>query len=182
MSKAKLRVAMRSGRKAYVASLDEVKRGELEAALAAHLAPLVAPASIVGAYHPKGSEIDPRRALTIATATAYPSFAPGGHEFAFRVGECHENGPHGIAQPLCTLGAVSPDLVIIPLLAVDSVGHRLGQGGGHYDRVLPGLRAKGARLIGVGWEMQQLAFRLAAEPWDIPLDGFASPSRLAMFR
>lgn len=182
MSKAELRVAMRRARKAYVLSLDEVARWELETALARHLAPLVAAAAIVGAYHPQGSEIDPRRALQAAAATAFPSFTPGVAEFAFRAGECIEKGPHGIPQPLCGTGPVGPDLVIVPLLAIDPSGHRLGQGGGHYDRVLPELRARGARLIGVGWDMQRIDFGLAHEPWDVTLDGFACPSALEMFR
>lgn len=182
MSKAELRSAMRSARKTYVASLEEVGRWELESALAAHLAPLVAAASIIGAYHPQGSEIDPRRAVQAAPSFAFPSFTPGEPRFAFRAGDCSEIGPHGIPQPVCMVQPVTPDLVIVPLLAVDPAGHRLGQGGGHYDRVLPELRAAGARLIGVGWDLQRLPFALAHEPWDVPLDGFACPSMLELFR
>ena len=182
MSKPELRAAMRSARKAYVASLDDLTRWELEAALAAQLASLVSEAAVVGAYHPQGSEIDPRSALQTASSVAFPSFTPGETQFAFRQGECSESGPHGIPQPLCTVQPVTPDLVIVPLLAIDAAGHRLGQGGGHYDRVLPELRARGARLVGVGWDLQRLSFPLPHEPWDIPLDGFACPSALEMFR
>ena len=54
-------------------------------------------------------------------------------------------------------------------------------GKGHYDRALPGLRDHGARLIGVGWPFQLLAEPIAPDPWDIPLDGFASPAGLVEF-
>ena len=76
---------------------------------------------------------------------------------------------------------VEPDLILVPLLAVDRKGMRLGQGGGHYDRALPALKAKGARVIGVGWAMQLLDTLLVADPWDVPLDAFASPDGLVEF-
>jgi 5-formyltetrahydrofolate cyclo-ligase len=77
---------------------------------------------------------------------------------------------------------VEPDLVLVPLIAVDSTGARLGRGKGHYDRVLGKLRRSGARLIGVGWPMQRLQDTIAADPWDVHLDAFASPDGVTWFR
>ena len=72
--------------------------------------------------------------------------------------------------------------MFVPLLAVDSRGNRLGQGGGHYDRALPALRDAGATIIGVGWAVQLVDGDLPIDPWDVPLDGFAAPEGVKMGR
>jgi 5-formyltetrahydrofolate cyclo-ligase len=76
---------------------------------------------------------------------------------------------------------VDPDLILVPLIAIDGRGTRLGRGKGHYDRALARLRKSGARLIGVGWQIQRLADRIPADDWDIPLDAFASPKGVERF-
>jgi 5-formyltetrahydrofolate cyclo-ligase len=43
------------------------------------------------------------------------------------------------------------------------------------------LKKSGARLIGVGWAMQRLTETIPADPWDVPLHGFASPDGLEIF-
>jgi 5-formyltetrahydrofolate cyclo-ligase len=67
-------------------------------------------------------------------------------------------------------------------VAIDRHGTRLGQGKGHYDRVLGRLREHGALLIGIGWEAQKLDATIPSDAWDIPLDGFASQEGMEMFR
>ena len=76
---------------------------------------------------------------------------------------------------------VEPDLILVPLIAIDERGTRLGRGKGHYDRALGRLRKTPAILIGVGWSMQKLADTIPADEWDVPLDGFACPDALTMF-
>ena len=76
---------------------------------------------------------------------------------------------------------VEPDLVLVPLIAIDGNGTRLGRGKGHYDRALVGLKKRGARLIGIGWQLQRLVETIQADEWDIPLDAFASPDGLEVF-
>ena len=142
----------------------------------------MAGAARVAAYHPVGSEIDPRAAFEGTAPPLLPCFAPGEDRFSFRAGDPVGTGPNGIPQPHHDAAASIPDLVLVPLLGCDPGGQRLGQGGGHYDSVLPGLRKAGATLIGVGWALQRLPFPLPVEPWDVPLDGFASPEGLEMFR
>ena len=173
---------MRSARKAFVASLSNEERGRLEARLAEDLRPLIDNAPAVGGYHAVGSEIDPARALALAARHALPTFDAGAEHFAYRLGPANSEGPHAIPQPGPHAPLVDCSLVLVPLLAIDRSGHRLGQGGGHYDRVLPALRELGALLIGVGWDFQRLDFSLPNEPWDVALDGFASPSGLEMLR
>ena len=72
--------------------------------------------------------------------------------------------------------------MLVPWSRSTAQGTRLGQGKGHYDRVLAKLREHGALLIGVGWQVQKLDEIIPADPWDVPLDGFASPDGLEMFR
>ena len=72
--------------------------------------------------------------------------------------------------------------MLVPLVAIDRAGTRLGQGKGHYDRVLGELKRRGALLIGVGWRVQLIAGLIAPDPWDVPLDGFASPEGVDTWR
>jgi 5-formyltetrahydrofolate cyclo-ligase len=84
-------------------------------------------------------------------------------------------------QPARRHPRVEPDLILVPLVAIDGSGTRLGRGKGHYDRALLSLKKKGARLIGIGWAMQRLTEGIPGDAWDVPLDGFASPDGLELF-
>lgn len=184
--KVALRRLAREGRKVFVEGLAREDREALEAKLAGVLAPLLDNSHIVGGYCPLPSEISPFPALEAASAdgktVAYPAFADHQATFRFLSGDPSEAGPWACFQPPLDAPEVHPDLVLVPLVAIDGKGTRLGQGKGHYDRVLARLREHGALLIGVGWAVQKLEAVIPAEPWDIPLDGFASPSGLEMFR
>ena len=184
--KSRIRAAMRDRRRAFAASLDPDTRAALEDGLAEALAPLFATAAIVAAYHPMKDEISPlgaiKRAAAAGLTTAFPFFVDRDSRMTFRTGTPVDPGPWGILQPQADAAIVSPDLILMPLVAIDEAGNRIGMGKGHYDRALPGLRDAGARLIGVGWEFQRLDERLAPDPWDVRLDGFASPAGLEMFR
>jgi 5-formyltetrahydrofolate cyclo-ligase len=186
MSKSELRKVMRSQRRSFVAALDPAERERLEGRLAEMIWPLVERARILAGYEPMGSEISPKDTLWRAgnswITTALPAFRSKESLMIFRSGQCAEDCPVGGVQPPHQAKEVIPDLVLVPLLAIDPAGHRLGQGGGHYDRVLPALRATGATLIGIGWELQRLDFPLPHDSWDVALDGFASPAGLEMFR
>jgi 5-formyltetrahydrofolate cyclo-ligase len=154
--------------------------------LAQILAPLLANSRIVGGYCPLPSEISPLPALEAAAANgaiiAYPAFADHQAAFRFLAGEPSESGPWACFQPPLDAPEVFPDLVLVPLVAIDGKGTRLGQGKGHYDRVLAKLREHGALLIGLGWAVQKVDEVIPVDPWDVPLDGFASPEGLEMFR
>jgi 5-formyltetrahydrofolate cyclo-ligase len=77
------------------------------------------------------------------------------------------------------------DLILVPLVGFDSAGNRLGMGGGFYDQTLAFLQRRShwrkPRLLGIAYDFQQLD-QLPAEPWDIPLDGIATESRIHLFR
>lgn len=185
LSKESLRRAALDARKAFVRTLSDGQRTVLEQRLAQQLTSFFAGVSVVAGYCPLGSEISPLLAMEEARAVgaiaAYPSFKDPAKPFRFLAGDPLEPGPFGIMQPARRHPAVEPDLVLVPLIAVDGAGTRLGRGKGHYDRALIRLKKSGARLIGVGWAMQRLSQAIPADAWDVPLDGFASPDGLEMF-
>jgi 5-formyltetrahydrofolate cyclo-ligase len=185
LSKETLRRAALDARKAFVRTLSDADRARLEQRLAEHLTSLFAGVAVVGGYCPLGSEISPapatEEARSVGAIVAYPCFSNPAKPFRFLAGDPLEPGPFGIMQPAHRHPAVQPDLVLVPLIAVDGQGTRLGRGKGHYDRALVSLKKNGARLIGVGWPMQRLTETIPHDEWDIPLDAFASPDGLEVF-
>ena len=186
LSKESLRRIALDARKAFVATLSDAERALLEQRLARHLTSLCTEAKVVGGYAPLGSEISPLAAIEEARAVgrivAFPAFDHPAKPFKFRAGDPLEPGPFGIMQPKPRTPVVEPDLILVPLIAVDGNGTRLGRGKGHYDRALARLKKSGARLVGVGWPLQRLVEMIPTDDWDIPLDAFASPERLEIFR
>jgi 5-formyltetrahydrofolate cyclo-ligase len=77
------------------------------------------------------------------------------------------------------------DLVLLPLVAVDAHGTRLGTGAGFYDRCLHHLRAgrrwRRPRLIGVAYDFQRVT-ALEAGAWDVPLDALLTEKDLHSFK
>lgn len=185
VAKAALRDSMRDRRHAFAQGLGADTRAAMEGQLADALESLVFAARVVAGYFPMRDEIDVQLALSRAQGMgktcALPSFLDRDAPMTFRAGPPLENGPWGIRQPATSGAMLSPDLLLIPLLAIDRAGNRVGMGKGHYDRALPGLLAAGARLIGVGWDFQLIDGLIVADPWDVPLHGFASPSGLQEF-
>ncbi|OIQ45944.1 MAG: 5-formyltetrahydrofolate cyclo-ligase [Roseobacter sp. MedPE-SW] len=89
-------------------------------------------------------------------------------------------GPFGAAVPEVD-DYFDPEILIVPLVAFDSHGGRLGYGGGFYDRTLELLRAKRSTLaIGFAFEAQE-ATDLPLEATDQPLDMVVTESRVLQF-
>ncbi len=77
---------------------------------------------------------------------------------------------------------LEPDIVIVPLIAFDRRGHRLGYGAGHYDATLTALRkTKDITAVGVAFAEQMVLFPLPAEPHDQPLDLVITPEKVYSF-
>ena len=185
LSKETLRRAALEARKAFVRTLSDADKARLEHRLAENLTSLFAGVAVVGGYCPLGSEISPlpatEEARSVGAIVAYPCFANPAKPFRFLAGDPLEPGPFGMMQPAKRHPVVQPDLVLVPLIAVDGLGSRLGRGKGHYDRALVRLKKNGARLIGVGWPIQRLGETIPRDEWDVPLDAFASPEGLEVF-
>ncbi len=106
-------------------------------------------------------------------------------EFAqWRSGDDVVANRFGIPEPGSDAEIISArdlDLVLVPLLAFDAAGNRLGTGGGYYDATLAFLhsvlRPAKPLLIGIGYAFQQVE-QLAAQEWDVPLDMIATEQQL----
>jgi len=132
---------------------------------------------VAAVYYAQGSEFDPtplaHRLITEGRTVALPVARSGEGMLQFRrwtPGETLEPDAVGVPSPPATAPAVTPQLVVAPLLAFDRRGGRLGQGGGHYDRTLQNLRAAGAVFVlGLAYT-GQLVEEIPMEPHDQPLD------------
>ena len=134
---------------------------------------LVSPGRIVAGYLPTVREIDPAPLLDAARSAGCIIALPrvGGRSDAMdfrRAGRdvMTERSRFGMDQPTDAADVIVPDIILLPLIAFDRYGVRLGQGGGHYDRALAGSRAM---RIGVSWSWQEWP-QLPCDPWDVRLD------------
>lgn len=182
--RAAARKEARAARAAFVGALaSPVRRGLEQALLRQTLPHLPQRPAVLGAYVAQGEEIDPQRLAEAAAARgwslAWPRVIGSDRPLAFHAVAPADLRPGflDIPEPPADSPEVRPDLLLVPLLAVDRAGNRLGQGGGHYDRTLAVLRAAGPILaFGLGWDMQ-LVDAVPRAPWDQPLDAIATPTR-----
>lgn len=162
--KARLRAAMRARRREVSATLA----GGAGALILARFLDIaealgVRPGVAVGGYWPIGGEADVRPVLEhlhgLGAACYLPAVIAAGQPLAFRrwrPGLALEDGPLKTRQPAADAEAGFPTVVLVPLLAFDRQGYRLGQGGGYYDRTLPLLRGRGRiEAVGVGLACQE---------------------------
>jgi len=144
---------------------------------------------IISVYWPMGKEFDSRYLIQDLMKTgkqiAIPVPARGGRVMSFRLWDGKTNltqGSYGTMIPP-EGELVEPDILVIPFLAFDRKGHRLGRGAGHYDATIASLRSKKEILtIGVGYAAQAVLFNLPAEEHDQPLDMVITPSGVHDFR
>lgn len=177
-AKTTLRKAARERRKALAHS-------GFAAALAGHADALaIAPDTIVGAYHALPGEADPALLLEALAQRgahiAFPRVAMQGLPLTYHCvpdGEALAPGSYGIREPLEHWPRVRPGLLLVPLLAFDARGHRLGYGGGFYDRTLALL---GAPAIGIAYAGQEVS-SLPAEPHDRRLSAILTEQGLRRF-
>lgn len=177
--KAALRSEALAARRDYARSLTPGLRAELEAKLAGIVLPHLIAARIVAGYHPLRDEISPYAILERLGAgqrAALPWFAGRDSRMIWREAPAVEPSPWGVLQPAAAAEALAPGTVLVPLVAADRRGTRIGHGKGHYDRALSHLREAGAVFtIGLAWEPQLLDAPIDPDPWDVPLDAIATP-------
>jgi 5-formyltetrahydrofolate cyclo-ligase len=101
---------------------------------------------------------------------------------AWRPGDPLEQGVFRTLHPLPSREVIEPDVLIVPLLACDEAGWRLGYGGGFYDRTLRELRQRRkVRAIGVAFDEQLLAEEVPHGPEDERLDWLLTDRRVCAF-
>jgi 5-formyltetrahydrofolate cyclo-ligase len=142
-----------------------------------------APTAVVSGFSAIRDEIDPALLLHRLAGEGHPLALPvmqgKGRPLLFRAwapGDAMGAAQWGIAEPLPEKPELEPDVVLVPLLAFDAHGYRLGYGGGFYDRTLAGLRArKPVIAVGIGYD----ELRIDAVPhldYDQRLDWVLTPS------
>jgi len=141
------------------------------------------PGQSVAGFWPMGAEIDIRYLLHALHARGHPILLPvtppRGQPLAFRrwrPGDTLQPERFGTVRPVGEPGV--PDLLLVPLLAWDGQGRRLGYGGGYYDRTLAAL--PGRRAIGCAYAAQRVA-EVPAGPHDMPLDAVATENDVTLF-
>lgn len=144
---------------------------------------------IYAAYWPADSEFDVRYMiddiLKAGGAIALPVASKTSREMEFAPWDGKEElvrGAFGIMVPR-TDKRVDPDVLLVPFLAFDRRGYRLGRGGGHYDATIAALRSRKEILaVGVGYAAQAVLFTLPVEPHDEKLDMIITPAGVHDFR
>ena len=167
-----LRALVRDIRVRFLEPLGEAERAALDEALVERLRPLLDGKSKIAGYAAMRDELDP---AGVGFKT-WPRVGSNGEPLSFHHAEPDDlirSPGWGIREPDPTAPLVKPDAILVPLVAADAHGNRLGYGKGHYDRTLP---LHDAVRIGVAFDCQVID-HVPAEAWDAPLDWLVTPTR-----
>jgi len=146
-------------------ALPPAERARAAEIIAARVFPVaVAAGAIVSGFSPMKSEINPvplmRQLADVGVQLALPAVAGKGKPLIMRAwtfGEPLAAGVWGIREPKSEAPEVAPDILIVPLLAFDRRGHRIGYGAGYYDLTIAALRArKPITAIGIAFAAQEI--------------------------
>ena len=179
-------------------SLDECKRAARDAAIllldrcdpasgaavAAQIRPHVPPGAAVAGFYPMRRELDLTALLHALRGAghvvALPRTPARGLPLAFhRWDEGDTLRPERFGTMTASGPAVRPDLLLVPLLAFDRQGRRLGYGGGFYDRTIAAM--PGIATIGCAYAVLELA-EVPAGPHDMPLDAIATETEFVTIK
>jgi 5-formyltetrahydrofolate cyclo-ligase len=149
----------------------------------------VPPGAIVSGFMPMKSEINPlpllRTLADAGAALALPAVAGKGKPLimrAYAFGEPLASGVWGIREPAPDAREVFPDIVLVPLLAFDRRGHRIGYGAGYYDMTIAALRArKPVVAVGIAFAAQEIT-QVPTTPRDARLDLVLTEDEVIDFR
>ena len=146
---------------------------------------------IIAGYFPISDELDILPALQLLQEQKYATALPvilGVHEplefHAWKIGELTQPSAifRRVYEPVTHSPPIIPDIILVPFLAFDKKGHRLGYGGGFYDRTLHAMRSKEAHplTIGVGYDIQQTE-EIPVQTTDQCLDVIITESQVLTF-
>ena len=190
MSVIEAKRTLRSAMLAWRAALDEEeRRGAAQALLESFRRerPFETPA-VVSGFWPMAQELDIRplmiELVSQGCQLCLPVVVAKREPLVFRAwrpGDALEQGVFGTVHPSPRREVLEPDALIVPMLACDEEGWRLGYGGGFYDRTLLGLRARRrVTAMGVGFNAQ-LVDDVPHGPDDQRLDWLLTDKRACAF-
>ena len=187
---AERRRAMRRELRQRRAALSPEEQAAVSAAVGSQLAKIAAlsRSPVVGGYRAIRGEVDIDAALTRlhddGAMVTVPRVSGDHMDFLpWTSGSETITGSFGIDEPI-TGEAVQfsqHNVLLVPLVAFDLSGQRLGQGGGFYDRAIAAAGADCPILIGVAHAFQQVK-SVPVEAWDMPLDAVVTEERVHEFR
>jgi 5-formyltetrahydrofolate cyclo-ligase len=133
--------------------------------------------NVIAGYMPINNELDIRSLLKSLTKEGYKLCLPfinsnKNMEFKeYKQNKMLVKGRYDILQPLESLPSIYPDLIIVPLLACDIQGNRLGYGAGYYDKITEFFNKQGHQflLVSLCYELQ-VAENLPVDKHDLKLN------------
>jgi 5-formyltetrahydrofolate cyclo-ligase len=181
LNKAQIRQAMRKRR--HVVGVNERQAAAEAAASILVCHPLFTESAHIACYFPVAEEFDSVpiiQAIWQAGKTCYlPLVLKPKKELGFAVYQENQS-----LNPNCyqVVPASQLDLVILPLIAFDVLGYRLGSGGGYYDATFSSSSSSAKpSLLGLGYQLQEVP-KLPHDTWDIPLAGVLTEQKIVLFR
>lgn len=146
----------------------------------------------IGVYFSNDSELDTSLLIKELWSKEHHLYLPVIHPFngtTLYFQRYEENSPmrpnrYGILEPKLNCSQICPlqdlDYLLMPLVAFDSLGNRLGMGGGFYDKTLARYHNENwhkPQLIGLAHQCQYVE-RLPVESWDVPLNFIITPQKV----
>lgn len=185
------KAALRAQALARRNELGEADRREASQAIAACAGDILAPLlpGTIAFYRPIGSECDTAALIDMARSHGAALGLPAIVDETtivfrrYRFGDRLVAGGFGTSAPAPDEPLVEPDVIVLPVVAFDRRGARLGYGRGHYDRAITALREAGRKpkLLGIAFSVQEIA-RIPAEPHDVHLDWIVTEKETLDFR
>jgi 5-formyltetrahydrofolate cyclo-ligase len=173
-----LKADLRASTRALRDALPADARKAAAEFIAARIFPLAtAPGIIISGFMPLKSEINPlpllQKLAESGVRLALPAIAGRGKPLIMRAWEFGaplDRGQWGIREPKPDAPEVEPDILLVPLLAFDREGFRLGYGAGYYDMTIHRLRAlKPVIAVGIAFAAQEVP-KIPTTPRDERLD------------
>jgi 5-formyltetrahydrofolate cyclo-ligase len=173
-----LKTSLRGEAAARRDTLPADMRKAASEAIAARTFPIaITPGIIVSGFVPLKSEINPlplmQKLATAGAQLALPRIVGRGSPLSMRAwqfGAPLDRGQWGIREPRSDAPEVDPDILLVPLLAFDRAGYRIGYGAGYYDMTIARLRAlKPITAVGIAFAAQEVR-EIPKTPRDERLD------------
>jgi len=191
MNNASIRDTIKAQR--YALSPDDVADASIDISRRLWSLPVLSRARRIACYSPVGGEIDCRFFVTDAWERGRIMLLPvlSGAELKFSIYDSKSvflRNRYDIPEPVDKNSRLTKpqniDVVLVPLVAFDASGNRIGMGGGYYDRSFRFMRSRTTwhhpTLIGLAHDFQKVP-RIKAHSWDIPLQFVVTEKHIYKF-